>query len=253
MAHLTQGTPYFMAHEILDNRLLVPMQAEEDQTDQKRSRSLISELFTSSKAEVSKAQDHRLDKSRVIVLHNFQHDLESIFWLALYTVTARINHEPGRAFAKNVFKNTVVLCLDRSMCLKEKISDTLHGCLSPDVAGVANVLEYLRQKLLMHYHLRNTNRLANGPSDDTESYAEIHNDFFVTSESLATLFLKETRVALISETSHADVIVTAPRPLKRPRSTRDDGDGDYRDGHGDNMASGRVTRPSKRFKGTTEM
>jgi hypothetical protein len=223
-------------------------------TDQKRSQSLISEPFTSSKAEVSKARDRSLDKSRVIVvLHNFQQDLESIVWLALYTVTARIAHEPGRAFAKNVFKNKVVLYLDHSTCLKEKTSDTLHGCLSPDVAGVANVLEYLRQKLLKHYHLRNTNRLANGPSDDAESYAEIHNEFFVTFESLAGVFLKEKRVALMNETSHADVVVTAPRPLKRPRSIRDDGDDDYCDGHGDNMAPGRMTRPSKRLKGTTEM
>ena len=200
-----------MVHEILDNALLLPSRA---QTWEPRSDLLLFSLVAASAAK-PRAQDYRPGPSRTVVVHNFQHDIESIFWIALYTVTAHIDHEPGQEFAKRIFRNIVFLHLDRAKCIEKNIGDTLLEVLSPDVAGVASILEYLWEKLLMHHHLQNIDRLENGPRGDAESYAEIHNEFFVALRVLATFFAGRDPVALINETSHANV-VTAPRLAKRP-------------------------------------
>jgi hypothetical protein len=237
-----------MAHEILDNALLLPSRAE----NWERSESLMSSLIAAWEAK-ARAQDHRPDPSRTVVVHNFQYDIESIFWIALYTVTAHIDHGPGRKFAKLIFRNTVVLHLARAKCLEKNISDTLLEVLSPNVVGIALILEYLREKLLTQYHQRNTNRLVNGPSGDAESYAEIHNEFFVALRALATSFAERDPVALINETSYANVVATVPRPVKWPRSARDADDDDYCDQQDVSTGSERMSQPSKKIKRTTEV
>ncbi|KAG2009024.1 other/FunK1 protein kinase [Coprinopsis cinerea AmutBmut pab1-1] len=83
------GTPYFIACEVLDGDYLSLQEQDEDSTD-----------------------DDDPDMSPpphefVPVCHNFQHDLESIFWILLWLISMRINQKMSRAFGERHFQQRV--------------------------------------------------------------------------------------------------------------------------------------------------
>src|SRR5688572_15068154 len=56
---------------------------------------------------------------------NFQHDVESIWWLLIYTATARVDHQLSNEFSRKVFLPTMELGSYRLVCLINTIKDDL--------------------------------------------------------------------------------------------------------------------------------
>ncbi|TFY51829.1 hypothetical protein EVG20_g10819 [Dentipellis fragilis] len=82
------GTPYFMAVEIQHQ-----MYFNATRSDRKRS---IRDVRSRPTQNIGRKNDYH-------VIHNYEHDIESFFWLLLWTITARIDSEALQAFARPIF------------------------------------------------------------------------------------------------------------------------------------------------------
>ena len=51
------------------------------------------------------------------VIHSFQHDLESIFWIIVWTLTARIKIAELQKYAMSIFRNNHDCPLKHELCL----------------------------------------------------------------------------------------------------------------------------------------
>ncbi|KAF8636246.1 hypothetical protein AX17_003731 [Amanita inopinata Kibby_2008] len=84
------GTPFFMPYEIQRHQYL----HERGET-----------LPEFNEDHLPSRDDVKRTTARLPIRHNFQHDLESLWWVLLWTVTQGINHEPSRTFASEIFRN----------------------------------------------------------------------------------------------------------------------------------------------------
>ncbi|KDQ22368.1 hypothetical protein PLEOSDRAFT_1098298 [Pleurotus ostreatus PC15] len=152
------GTPYFMPHEILRSRYLkFPTSTLPDTTF---------DLDTFQDTEDPAAPQMPL-------VYNFQHDLESIWWIFLWTITCRVSHPPSIVFGQGIFKNTMDLSSERSACFEDSITTSLRPCLLPPLERLAAPLERLRRAMVnayMHHH-------KNQDWSNLSSYIHIHNAF----------------------------------------------------------------------------
>lgn len=272
---LLQGTPYFMAVEILKNKPLLPADTaqastapvtaaaepgegkvregkvvgghglgdggegkksdgeeddsedddsedEDGEADAERDRQLISQYQGIARTKPIPTQQPKM------VIHNFQHDVESLWWISLYTATARIEHAPSQQYAKKIFQHRTDLWDDRGECLLHSILDDLQTCLRQDVQKMATVLDVLRGHLVAQYHTINLERLKNGSADDTELFAEIHQQFYFAFQTQIKQNSKDyAAVALIQDKTGDKRFLPAPQRRKRARSVPRDDD-DYR-------------------------
>ncbi|KAJ2930979.1 hypothetical protein H1R20_g6112, partial [Candolleomyces eurysporus] len=168
------GTPYFMAHELLSrNYIRVGTQSLERGTTKDTRRQKDSQRI------VRSAGKHPLR-------HNFQHDLESVFWIALWIITARIDHTPSMRRAKLIFTSTANLVLsgERQSTFVGDISDTLSECLVKPLLPLAQVLEDVRNDLYIEAFHRGESLAW----QDEKSYSLIH-----AKVAIHFVFLEDTR------------------------------------------------------------
>ncbi|EAU89870.2 other/FunK1 protein kinase [Coprinopsis cinerea okayama7 len=85
------GTPSFIACEVLDGRHFFPLMVDPDKLD----------------------PPYR----PVPVLHTYQHDLESIWWILLWLATTRVNQNLPRLFGQTYFQQRVDLQFARARCV----------------------------------------------------------------------------------------------------------------------------------------
>jgi len=115
--------------------------------------------------------------ARYPVIHNFQHDLESLFWVMLWIVTARVGHKQSFAFSQKIFHTSLTLHRSRLNAFTETILDELKACLHPDLKCLAQDLNELRAAL----HEECLRRGIHGTWSFPASYSFIHDlflDFF---------------------------------------------------------------------------
>jgi len=148
-----QGTPYFMAIEILELRYLA---VAPDSSD--------SESFEKQTVETERTPQ---------VVHNFQHDLESVWWILLWTITCRIAHPPSQAYAKTIFDNSMRSSLQRYDALAEPLTRTLRTVLKESLSEFSVYMESMRKYLLKQYRRRYGIEKLNNP----RSYTRIHHLF----------------------------------------------------------------------------
>lgn len=118
-----------------------------------------------------------LDPSKIpsrsaVVNHNFQHDLESIWWMLLWFITQGINNEELSDWTEALFQHNVDNYQDRFIALDNRINSHLQHHL-PEVlveALLPDLMEALRKSMHKYYILRP----IYGQLDDPESYSEIH-------------------------------------------------------------------------------
>ncbi|KAJ2930980.1 hypothetical protein H1R20_g6113, partial [Candolleomyces eurysporus] len=137
------GTPYFMAHEILSRDYV------RDGTQRVQKRTL----------KEKKAQQERRKHINIAdspseeypLRYNFQHDLESVFWIALWIITARIDHTPSIRHANLIFTSTTHLSMpvDRRRAFDRhiNINGTLSECLLEPLLPLVGFLEDVRDDL----------------------------------------------------------------------------------------------------------
>ncbi|RXW20599.1 hypothetical protein EST38_g5253 [Candolleomyces aberdarensis] len=171
------GTPYFMAHEILScNYIRVGTQSLTSST--------VDETFQMYEEPTIDDSSEELESP---LQHNFQHDLESVFWIALWIITARIDHTPSIKHAKLIFTSNANLSVSphRQRAFFGDISKTLCKCLVEPLRPLARALERVRNDLYISAFCRG-DKLA---WQDETSYSLIHAKMAVRFAFL----LKDTR------------------------------------------------------------
>ena len=161
-----------MAHEILSRQYIFQPRHVVESGSSDKMAALIAE-FSPVKAKDSKSTE-------VIpllpVLHNFQHDVESLWWIALYTMTGRVSQPEAKEYAKAVFRTTLTLSDSRRQAVlssETTFQNTLESVLPPFVSSLARWLVLMRRDLLNHYeqHARNNDLFVKG------SYGLFHTSF----------------------------------------------------------------------------
>lgn len=93
--------------------------------------------------------------SKSIVRYNFQHDLESIWWIVLYFVMARVPHKPSQNMAKDIFQSNLVASPERVACLHRVIDEDLEEILHPSLKDTFPMfIETLRGAMFEEYQIR---------------------------------------------------------------------------------------------------
>jgi len=119
-------------------------------------------------------------KPDVHVVHNFQHDLESLWWSVVWTLTHRSGHTPAREYADRIFQNQMTLSHERARAFESGIAIHLTNCLAPDLQGFVFTIEKLRQVLWNQYIERAENDLL----FNANSYVFVHTQFQTRFERL---------------------------------------------------------------------
>lgn len=107
------------------------------------------------------------------VVHNFQHDLESVWWVPLWTLTARVKRKSSNDWAKEVFQNSLTTTRARCNCFDEDVSKTMSLILTKSLKSFAPHIEDIRQFMRKEY----SSREEHGYLRTFRSYVEIHVSF----------------------------------------------------------------------------
>lgn len=153
-----------------------------------------------------------------IVRYNFQHDLEAIWWIVLYFITACVPYQKSRNHAKVLFSKSLNIHHPRFTCFIYAFPSEVGEYLHPTIAGAFNMpMERLRVYMSEQY----TAREVFGQLDVHESYSLIHNDFATI---LRTLFENEDddwkQIKIVPSRALTGVI----SPLIGTKRGRDDND-----------------------------
>ncbi|RXW11591.1 hypothetical protein EST38_g14264, partial [Candolleomyces aberdarensis] len=130
------GTPSYMAHEILQRAYVKVGQGGNVTV-------ITPEQFTEPDAIATPP-----------VRHNYQHDVESVFWIALWIVTVRVNHKKSMEYGRKIFPRRGGLPTDRHKAFVQPIEKSLAACLHEQLLPLAKTLEIFRQKLHASAELR---------------------------------------------------------------------------------------------------
>ncbi|KAG2009027.1 other/FunK1 protein kinase [Coprinopsis cinerea AmutBmut pab1-1] len=148
------GTPYFIAHEISVGSRIFPRSLPRD------------------------APCWLQDPGPVV--HNYQHDLESIWWILIWLVAMRINQKLPRKFAATYFKQKVGY--HRSSLITNNLAYDieLHKSLPPVLQRSAFfiALDHLRHDLYIAYITRSSNANHDDVSSFSSIVSEVMNGFF---------------------------------------------------------------------------
>ncbi|KAG8906678.1 hypothetical protein FRB99_006379 [Tulasnella sp. 403] len=138
------GTPHFMALEIQSSKSIYrpEFQGVED------------EDFDS-----ENELDPKKQPKPEIIKHNFEHDLESIFWLLLWFLTSRSGHEKAQEYGREVFQHAMKPSNAREdvFTAPARALNAIRTALSNHPPGVMKGVILLRDKLLKGYHRRKEN------------------------------------------------------------------------------------------------
>ncbi|KAF9543024.1 hypothetical protein CPC08DRAFT_716822 [Agrocybe pediades] len=105
------------------------------------------------------------------VVHNPQHDVESLWWLKLWTLTCRVNHPDSREWAALVFHNSLTPSQERCNAFNGNIEYILSDKLSPDLMEPFALAMGLFRKCLHNAYIKR--ELADEVLD-LNTYAEVY-------------------------------------------------------------------------------
>ncbi|KAF8176470.1 hypothetical protein BJ912DRAFT_1045964 [Pholiota molesta] len=171
------GTPYFMPHEILSLSTLHVI--EQDEADVETDPFTVDQVLEieASLTLVEHDPETTVTQSapEQVIIYNFQHDLESVWWILLWTLTSRVPYEPSTDFAKKVFQNRTTMWMERKNCIMYDISRPLTACLEPSLCPFAAPLENARNTMFKYYVVRAKEKKL----FDLEWYRKIHQYFAI--------------------------------------------------------------------------
>jgi len=162
-----------MALEILDRRYIFQPRAfnasdkEDDDKD---------EFFTALHPVKKKDPQNTERFPTPPVVHNFQHDVESVWWITLWTLTGRVDHVEAKNYANAVFQTTLTPSSSRRQVLlstETTFQTVLESVLPPSLSSFVPWMVLLRRRLLQHYdrHTQNHDLFVKG------SYGRFHTAF----------------------------------------------------------------------------
>ncbi|PPQ78291.1 hypothetical protein CVT25_011750 [Psilocybe cyanescens] len=189
-----QGTPYFMPFEILQKRYLY-LFSEDD---------ISSSAWNSGDGFLSEKDD--------VVIHNFQHDLESVWWILLWTLTCRIVHAPCNTWALPIFQNITNLSPARAECFTLALQAGIpaegdfQSKLAEPTREFGRCMELGRRFMFLEYRKRVKSRLLR----ERGSYAFIHQQFIKLFEQVALIKAEWRPVELIKSNPYSVPHITDP-------------------------------------------
>jgi len=152
------------------------------------------------------------------VQFNFQHDLESLWWLLLWVVTQGVEHPESQQFAKTVFSNQSRPSMARTHVFTSPgyLQTCLAKFLHPSIKDLGHSFVVALDLLRTSYIKRNKPSVI-------ESYSTIHQNIHAF---LKTLKSKLSSPVTLQLRSHQSVNPsnTLPRRVKRRHSDADYGD-----------------------------
>ncbi|KAF9556343.1 hypothetical protein CPC08DRAFT_820547 [Agrocybe pediades] len=168
-----QGTPYFMALEILRPVYLastLSVLPNSDKPVEEHTRDDVRAIYLRNKHKETEAKSP-MDGP---VVYNYQHDLESVWWLLLWTLVDRIPNWASYVYSQGIFQNSMVPSVERYTAFTASIAHNLRMNLKPSVSDFAAHMEQMRELLFNACILREQkNRL-----DDRNSYVAIHENIY---------------------------------------------------------------------------
>ncbi|KAH9476734.1 hypothetical protein JR316_0010649 [Psilocybe cubensis] len=179
------GTAYFMPLEIMlssylfspshDNTL--PAQKEFAIARQLSVKERLAELAL-------QLQNSTTTQPQKGVAHNFQHDLESMWWMLLWNICCRLDPTQStkslQDFGKAVFINDRKPTHARIHCITAPFGKTVTPKAPKSILSIVTSLSLLSGELYQNY----VDRGRNGAYNDVGSYAQIHSIFFETFKAL---------------------------------------------------------------------
>ncbi|PPQ93441.1 LOW QUALITY PROTEIN: hypothetical protein CVT25_004513 [Psilocybe cyanescens] len=225
------GTPFFMAHEILDlhqlhsNATKVAPPFDPD------------DIFA-----------FPVEVNRPVPIHNFQHDLESVWWILLYTITLRVENSPSKAlgYARTVFQNSNGLSKARRDCFVDSIRAKLNKVLLEDVRAFGIPMEWMRSRL----HKGSVDREKDGLLREIGSYIEIHSQFanFLGRPHGLLIIASESSTSQSASSINPGDIPARVNKRPLPDQDEDDDSKDHKGSANKNGLAARMRPASKRSK-----
>jgi hypothetical protein len=124
---LSQGTPFFMALEIMECRLL----CDENISGQNLTLDHNPGVFES---------DNALSHPHG-VMHNYLHDADSLCWVHLWTLLSRIPHSPSQTLRNNTLDNTGIASTSRRRLFLNGLTAEEVNQFHPTVRNLAKIVE----------------------------------------------------------------------------------------------------------------
>lgn len=118
-------------------------------------------------------------RTRDPVTYNYQHDLESIWWIALWFITSRVNHDESRQQLPRVFRNPFTTATERIHTLRNP--ELLCNKLRAEVRGDIGWFMDFLGRMLYHEYIE---RAVFGKLDSPNSYSHIHTVFNAAFEDI---------------------------------------------------------------------
>ncbi|KAH9485692.1 hypothetical protein JR316_0002602 [Psilocybe cubensis] len=234
------GTPYFMPLEVMQKSYLfnakqatlwaAPMVSASD--------------IVGGALRATRKSDG-LDASSKIVVHNFQHDLESLWWILVWTLTCRIGSDAAFAYGRTIFVNQMKPSYARAECFTDdaELLEKLIGFLPPSTSEnslpeLVNVLRYLMN---LHYVKRVGTRTHFNP----EQYCSIYNDFDLVFDTMKATATEWSSIELITRKSTDSVEEESVAPIrKRQRADSEENV----ESQGDKRGDAAQSKPNKKKK-----
>ncbi|KAF6754776.1 hypothetical protein DFP72DRAFT_1009369 [Ephemerocybe angulata] len=147
------GTPYFMATELQRGRYLQPQKTLE-----------LIEPDSETRVEAAQVDDD--------VVHNLQHDLESLWWIGFYIGAVKVGHQASALWCSKayIFQPVIEENPDapRHRIMLQGFPQELNAALHPDLTEFMGPWKKLRNNLLAHYQKRSPDKVT-----DKGTYAQI--------------------------------------------------------------------------------
>lgn len=147
------------------------------------------------------------------VVHNFQHDLESIWWLVLWFITSRVAGEAAQLYGQKIFHNSIIPSPKRLAAFTTEIDGDLKQCLGKLADHFAEPMENIRNAMVLSY----VQRVRDSKLRDISSFAPISNGFRTFFKHITESKDKWSATPLGAQNPYID-----PAERKRPRPDDDD-------------------------------
>ncbi len=161
-----------MAYELLSEWLLHRFDGE-GPSERADTTTAVHDFFASFKNPEPPARKVRRAQAprRGQVIYNFQYDLESVWWIILWTLLARVTHAPGQKYALEIYVNRLANSKERQRVFLDRgyLQETLErGVLHDDLRLFGSLMGEFGTKLRTAYVERKEQVM------DPKTYVEIY-------------------------------------------------------------------------------
>jgi len=235
------GTPFFMAFELLSGWSIHREWPEPSgKAGQNKGEGLHRFLtaFKTPRPPVLKEPNHAAPaQHRNAIIYNFQYDLESVWWIILWTLLARIAHAPGQEYAFRIYVNKLENTPERQciVLIRGHLLSKLRAALHDDLSGFAKIMDEFSTELWSTYVDRERKNQVKEPS----SYVAIYTTVMTLLVDCMDLLIAGERIPALVSLHPQEVVEPA-----KPAST--DGAGASKRSRSDDDRDANTTSDTKR-------